>query len=52
MEQKFSTMLEDVKHDRSHIISLPLRDPDDQKESKFSNREINFIKNLPLEKFR
>ena len=52
MEQKFSTMLEDVKHDRSHILSLPLPDPDDQKQSKFTDREINNIKILALEKIR
>ena len=49
MEQCFATMFEDVRHERS-LILLSLTDPDILKQSKFTDDEINIIKNLALEK--
>ena len=50
MEQYFATMFEDVRHERSLILFLSLTDPDILKQSKFTDDEINIIKNLALEK--
>ena len=50
MEAYFSTMFEDVRHERSLILFLSLIDPDILKQSKFTDDEINMIKNLALEK--
>ena len=50
MEQNFATMFEDVRHERSLILLLSLTDPDILKQSKFTDDEINIIKNLALEK--
>ena len=50
MEQYFATMFEDIRHERSLIILLSLRDPDILKQSKFTDDEINIIENLALEK--
>ena len=50
MEQYFNTVFEDVRHERSLILLLSLTDPDILRQSKFSDDEINFIKNLALEK--
>ena len=50
MEQFFATMFEDVRHERSLILLLSLTDPDILKQSKFTDDEINIIKNLALEK--
>ena len=43
-------IFEDVRHERSLIILLSLTDPDILKQSKFTDDEINIIKNLALEK--
>ena len=43
-------MFEDVRHERSLILLLSLTDPDILKQSKFTDDEINIIKNLALEK--
>ena len=43
-------MFEDVRHERSLIIILSLTDPDILKQSKFTDHEIDIIKNLALEK--
>ena len=48
MEQLFAVMFEDVRHERSLILLLSLTDPDILKQSKFSDYEIDFIKNLAL----
>ena len=50
MEQYFSTMFEDVGHERSLIFLLSLTGPDILKQSKLTDDEIEIIKNLALEK--
>ena len=50
MEQYFAKMFEDVRHERSLILLLSLTGPDILKQSKFTDDEINIIKNLALEK--
>ena len=50
MEAYFNTIFEDVRHERSLILLLSLTDPDILKQSKFTDDEINIIKNLALEK--
>ena len=50
MEQDFSTMFEDVRHERSLIILLTLTDSDILKQIKFTDDEKEIIKNLDLEK--
>ena len=50
MEQYFSNLFEDVKHERSLILLISLTDPDILKQSKFADDEINIIKSLALEK--
>ena len=50
MEGYFSTMFEDVRHERFLILLLSLRDPDKLKQAKFTDHEIEIIKNLALEK--
>ena len=49
MEQYFAVMFEDVRHERSLILSLSLTDPDILRPSKFTDREIDIIKILALE---
>ena len=50
MEQYFSNMFEDIRHERSLILLLSLTDPDILKQSKFTDLEIEIIKNIALEK--
>ena len=50
MEQNFNTIFEDIRHERSLILLLSLTDPDILKQSKFTDDEINIIKNTALEK--
>ena len=50
MEAYFATMFQDVRHGRSLILLLSLTDPDLSKQSKFTDDDINIIKNLALEK--
>ena len=50
MEQYFAVMFEDVRHERSLTILLSVTDPDVLKQPKFTDDEINIIKNLALEK--
>ena len=52
MEAFFSTLFEDVRHERSLILLLSLTDPDILKQSKFNVDEINIITNLALEKLQ
>ena len=52
MEPYFSTMSEDVRHERSLIIILPLTDTDILGQSKLTDDEIEIIKNLALEKLQ
>ena len=50
MESYFATICEDVLHERPLILLLSLTDIDILKQSKFTDDEINIIKNLALEK--
>ena len=50
MEQYFNTIFEDIRHERSLILLLPLTDPDILKQSKITDDELNKIKSLALEK--
>ena len=50
MEAYFATIFEDVRHERSLLILLSLTDPDILKQSKFTDDEINIIKDLALGK--
>ena len=50
MEAYFNTIFEDVRHERSLILILSLTDPDILKQSKFTDDEIEIIKNIALEK--
>ena len=50
MEAYFATMFEDVRHERCLLLILSLVEPDKLKQSKFTDDEINIIKNLALEK--
>ena len=50
MEQYFKTIFEDIRYERSLILLLSLVEPDILKQSKFNDYEINFIKNIALEK--
>ena len=50
MEAYFSSLFEDVRHERSLILLLSLVEPDILKQSKFTNDEIEIMKNIALEK--
>ena len=50
MEAYFATIFEDVRHERSLTLLLSLTDPDILKQSKFTDDEINIIKNIAFEK--
>ena len=50
MEQYFNTIFEDIRHERSLILLLSLVEPDILKQSKFTDHEIEIIKNIALEK--
>ena len=50
MEQYFKTIFEDVRHERSLILLLSLVEPDILKQSKFTDHEIDMIKDLALQK--
>ena len=50
MEDYFSNLFEDVRHERSLVLLLSLVELDILKRSKFTDDEINIIKNLALEK--
>ena len=49
MEQFFSIMFEDVRHERSLMKLLSLTDPDILRQSKLTDDEIEIRKNLALE---
>ena len=51
-EAYFATMFEDVRHDISLILLLSLTDPDNLKQSNFTNDEINVNKKLAFEKLQ
>ena len=50
MEADFNTIFEDVRHERSLILLLSLVEPSKLKQSKFTDHEIEILKNLGLEK--
>ena len=50
MEAYFNTIFEDIRHERSVILLLSLTEPDILKQSKFTDHEIEVIKNIALEK--
>ena len=50
MESYFSNLFEDFRYERSLIILLSLTDPDILKQSRFTDDEIENIKNFALEK--
>ena len=50
MESYFANLFEDIRHERSLILLLPLIEPDILKQSKFTDHEIEIIKNIALEK--
>ena len=52
MEAFFATMFEDLRHERSLILLLSLTDSDILKQSKFTDNELNTLKNLGLEKLQ
>ena len=49
MEQFFSTMFEDIRHERSLILLLSLKDLDILKQSNFRDDEVSILKNIALE---
>ena len=50
MEAYFNTIFEDIRYERSLILLLSLTEPDILKQSKFTDHEIETIKNIALEK--
>ena len=50
MEAYFNTISENVRHERSPIFLLSLVDPDILRQRKFTDHEIDIIKNIALEK--
>ena len=50
MEQYFNTIFEDVRHERILILLLSLVEPSILQQSKFTDHEIEIIKQLALEK--
>ena len=50
MESYFSNLFEDIRHERSLILLLSLVEPNILKQSKFTDHEIEIIKNLAPEK--
>ena len=50
MEAYFNNIFEDIRHERCLILLLSLVEPDILKQSKFTDHEIEIIKNIALEK--
>ena len=50
MESYFNTIFEDARHEQSLISLLSLVEPDILKQSKCTYHEIDFIRNLALQK--
>ena len=50
MEQNFNTIFEDVRHERSLFLLLSLAEPNILKQSKFTDKEIEIIKSIALQK--
>ena len=49
MEQHFSTIFEDVRHERTLILMLSLLEPSVIKQANFTDHEIDIIKDLALQ---
>ena len=49
MEAYFNNLFDDIRHERSLILLLSLTEPDILKQSKFTDHEIDIIKNIALE---
>ena len=49
MEQNFDSIFEDVRHERSLKLLLSIVEPDILKQSKFTDGELNILKNISLE---
>ena len=49
MEAYFNTIFADVRHERSLILLLSLVEPSILKQSKFTDHEIEILKNIALE---
>ena len=50
MESYFANLFEDIRFERSLILLLSLTDPDILRQSKFTDHEINIIKDIALDK--
>ena len=50
MEAYCATTFKDIRHERHLILLLTVVDPVISKQSKFTDNEINIVKNLALEK--
>ena len=50
MEAYFNTIFEDIRNERSLILLLNLVEPSILSQSKFTDHEIDIIKNIALEK--
>ena len=50
MEAYFSNLSEDIRHERLILLLLSLTDPDILNQKKFTDDELNLLKNLALEK--
>ena len=50
MEAYFNTIFEDIRHERSLILLLSLVEPSILSQAKFTDHEIDIIKNIALEK--
>ena len=50
MEAYFSNLFEDIRHERSLLLLLSIIEPDILKQTKFTDHEIEIIKNIALEK--
>ena len=52
MEAYFDNIFEDIRHERSLILLLPILEPDTLRQSKFLDHELEIIKNIALQKLR
>ena len=50
MEKYFNKLFDKLHYERSLLLVLSLTDPDILRQSKFTDHEIDIIKNLALEK--
>ena len=50
MEAYFSNLFEDIRHERSLILLSSLTDSDIIKQTKFTDNEIEILRNIALEK--